>query len=939
MCEQFGEFGGLEVERIWDIAPAPVPSPAPAVFPQGNLAEDDGEIPGPSQWEAWRNDAPVTAGRGRREQLYMDDVLPVEPEQTVMLFLRSGHFALKSWQPDVRLKSLLGLQGLYDKKKLISKMDLFTNKFKDRLVSMTLDKDQEVAVQAMKLLIYMSQNCEDVFMSEDYEILYQFVYTAHRPLAAAAGEFLYKRLLNQQEPEEEQTYEDRQKFVHNARHIKTLLIFFLDNELHDHVTYLVDSLWDCASSLLKDWECMTALLLEDCREEEEGLSDAQKRALIGVVTASVQQAVKGHPPAGRGLPRKILAAKERKLQFEDCARITEHFIVVLPQLLAKYSSHTQNVVNLLQISQHFNLDAYKTKHLEKHLDALLRQLKDIAEKHSDSKVLEACSRTYNFLCNEELINDSRVSLARSQLIDAFVDKLNQLLDDLLQKRESLCANEDVICQISSSLRRVAAFHNAHNLTRWSLYKKTFQLLDLEMECGCLPAQIVLPALQCTYYSLLWQLTAVMEKSPSKESLLLLKTQTLHFFEICRSYLNHNNKAIQEQAFTLLCDLLMILNHQNSCDDDVLKVLSFSPDSSLQSELLTFVQDHVFIQKSREMKELWEERKEEEYKLNDLHKKRRFLSSYCKLIVYNVVEMASATEIYKHYMKSYTDFGDIIKETLNRTRQYNRIESAKILILCLQQLFERNLEDPSSVSSFNNMKELARRFSLTFGLDQVKCRESVAMIHKEGIEFAFKEAAAFEKNLPPSNLSFLFIISEFSSKLLRPDKILINGYLQRFISEQMLFHKGEEWHPLIFYKNSLMASEDDESSTVGSLSSRECSSINKSNIKRKLSEDYIAEIRHTKSKNGASSIPWASHLTCISVTNKKRHKCHEKNPQELYIIEQKKRISWGRTKVEKSPVNNILLSSNRYMEDGNEEADVDVIDADQVFEKKPRGAEY
>ncbi|XP_029466638.1 uncharacterized protein LOC115096281 [Rhinatrema bivittatum] len=48
----------------------------------GNLAEDDGEIPGPSQWEAWRNDAPVTAGRGRREQLYMDDVLPVEPEQT-----------------------------------------------------------------------------------------------------------------------------------------------------------------------------------------------------------------------------------------------------------------------------------------------------------------------------------------------------------------------------------------------------------------------------------------------------------------------------------------------------------------------------------------------------------------------------------------------------------------------------------------------------------------------------------------------------------------------------------------------------------------------------------------------------------------------------------------------------------------------------------------
>lgn len=35
----------------------------------------------------------------------------------------------------------------------------------------------------------------------------------------------------------------------------------------------------------------------------------------------------------------------------------------------------------------------------------------------------------------------------------------------------------------------------------------------------------------------------------------------------------------------------------------------------------------------------------------------------------------------------------------------------------------------SSTSFMNIKELARRFSLTFGWDQVKSRESVAMIHK------------------------------------------------------------------------------------------------------------------------------------------------------------------------------------------------------------------
>ncbi|XP_018428649.1 PREDICTED: cohesin subunit SA-1-like, partial [Nanorana parkeri] len=57
--------------------------------------------------------------------------------------------------PDVRLKSLIALQALYCHQDLVSKMDLFTTRFKDRIVSMTLDKDQEVSVQAMRLLVHM----------------------------------------------------------------------------------------------------------------------------------------------------------------------------------------------------------------------------------------------------------------------------------------------------------------------------------------------------------------------------------------------------------------------------------------------------------------------------------------------------------------------------------------------------------------------------------------------------------------------------------------------------------------------------------------------------------------------------------------------------------------------------------------------------------------
>ncbi|NWJ00879.1 STAG2 protein, partial [Crypturellus undulatus] len=730
-------------------------------------------------------------------------------------FLNDSYLKYIGWmlydkQAEVRLKCLLGLQGIYSRKELVSRMDLFTSRFKDRIVSMPLDKDHEVAVQAMKLLMLVSQNCEDVLSAEDCETLYQFVYATHRPLAVAAGEFLYKRLFSH-ERDEEVLPKRGEKFGASTNHLKTLIRFFLESELHQHVTYLIDSLWDWAGKFLKDWECMTTLLLKNAEEDGEALSDADESALIEIILATVREAAEGHPPVGRGTAKKILSVKEKKIQLEDCTKITEHFTMVLPQLLAKYSADAEKVTNLLQIPQYYDLDVYRTGHLEKHLDALLREVKDIVIKHSDISVLEASSRTYYILCSEEIAIYSQVDCARTHLIDELVEQLSQLLNDFWQKEEGFCTDTGEISRIHSALRRIAAFHNAHDLTKWSLYDKTSRLLVFEMECGGLSSQMILPALQCTYFSLLWQVAAVAENS-SKETLLALRRELRRFCQICMCFLHHKEKDVREKAFMILCDWLLILSHQDANNNEAAGLLDYLPSTSLQEKLLLFIQEHVFKEEEEESKDLTEkeEGKDENYKLNDLNKKRSLLAAYCKLIVYNVVEMAAAAEIYKHYMKTYNDFGDIIKETLSRTRHNNKIQSAKTLILCLQQLFQTHLESQDSGSgvdlssaSFTNMKELARRFSLTFGWDQVKSRESVAMIHKEGIEFAFQGATGMDGKCLPPKLSFLLIISEFSNKLLKPDKRLVYAYLQRYIAEP-LSGRGDEWQPLVWYRNSLLA---------------------------------------------------------------------------------------------------------------------------------------
>ncbi|KAG8586674.1 hypothetical protein GDO81_005448 [Engystomops pustulosus] len=591
-------------------------------------------------------------------------------------YLKHVGWMLHDKVQEVRLKSVTALQGLYEKKDLVSKMELFTLRFKDRIISMTLDKDHEVSVQAMRLLVHMLRNCEDLFTTEDCETLYQFVYASYRPLAAAAGEFLYIRHLDPMTgtiPGQK-----NENSEHKIRQLKKVLDFFLESKLHDHVTYLVDSLWDCSPGFLKDWQCMTSILLQDDAEKRVDLSAIQENLLVELMLASVRQAVEGHPPVGRGAAKKILSAREKKVQQEDRTRITEHFADTLPLMLEKFSTDHEKVINLLQILWYFDMDVYLEDPMEKHLEALLKQIKHIVISHTDQEVLEACSKTYSSLRSENHTRQNcQVSLSKKELIRHLLDTYSQMLKDVQQEGEEPMTAED-LHPMSCTLKRLAAFHNAHNLSQWDLYQKTSELLLFDMHRQHLPAELLLPALQCMYYAIVWQLLPVIENSHTQDEFNIFAARVKDFFQLCRKYLDHKNKSIREQAFLSLCDLLMLL-HNRGCR------LIYSIDSALESELLSFVRRHVFQAEEEKGKDAVVSETNEDMTLVILHRKRMLLAVYCKLISSSIVEMSAVAEIYKQYMKTYNDFGDIIKETLSRTRQVNRIESAKTLVLCLKQV--------------------------------------------------------------------------------------------------------------------------------------------------------------------------------------------------------------------------------------------------------------
>ncbi|GIY75962.1 cohesin subunit SA-1 [Caerostris extrusa] len=714
-----------------------------------------------------------------------------------------------SWR--YSLEMFTSIITLYGAEELTSKMELFTNKFKDRIVAMTLDKEYDVAVHAVKLVISIHKYHRDILTDKDCEHVYELVYSSHRAVAQAAGEFLNERLF---QPDEEavqglRTKRGKKRSI-NTPLIRDLVQFFIESELHEHGAYLVDSLIE-SNPMMKDWECMTDLLLEEPGSQEEPLDDRQETSLIEIMVCCVKQAATGEPPVGRGPNRKQPSVKELKQVSDDRIKLTEHFIMTLPSMLAKYLADAEKIANLMLIPQYFELEIYTTSRQEKNLDSLLKLIHEIVERHNDTDVLEACAKTYEVLCNEELAIHSRCAVARGTLVDSLVHKYKQASSDFMQAGEEVDEDETFI--VTSAMKKVSIFYSCHNLGPWSIWDNIYDFwVKGAIQDKGLPEEVVKYAMSCCSMGIMWDLAMLDDTSPLPVAVASLRNRLKDFVDTMRDLLSHPNDTLEESAFVIICDLLIVFCKQLA-ENSGLTPLVYEPDRILQMQLSAFVQKKgkkciVFIEDE-------DDDQDEHTKIEELHKRRNFLASFCKLIVYNIISVKQAADIFKHYVKFYNDYGDIIKATLGKAREINKVNCAKTMAMSLTSLFSdlRNSQHGQvnrQDENFLAIKELAKRFALSFGLDQVKNRDAVAALHREGILFTVTPIENPADPLgPPPNLAFLEILTEFTNKLMKLDKRVVLNYLDRHIQASMPGTRSEDWQPLILYRNSLVHGEAEQ----------------------------------------------------------------------------------------------------------------------------------
>uniref|UniRef100_A0A8B9S3B5 Cohesin subunit SCC3/SA HEAT-repeats domain-containing protein n=1 Tax=Apteryx owenii TaxID=8824 RepID=A0A8B9S3B5_APTOW len=652
------------------------------------------------------------------------------------------------------------------------------------MVSMVLDKEPDVAVEVVKLLM----NADEALTDEDCRSVYPLVYVSNRALAAAAGQFLYgrpawKRLRGRS---------SRRPPPRGGGGGRGGPAAPLPSPGPRGRT----SRRPPCLSRRGPWPLSGAgVPLSLPPGLGPGAQDAGRREDAthplphpGSAPAAGQGEGDPEPPCAGGGETGGPASTHRRRR---------------PAVAPQFSADAEKAAPLLEILRYFDLSIYCTGRLEKHLELVLGQLREVVEKHSGRAVLEAAARALYALCDPELALHGRGDLVRGRLADQLVDKFHQEVAELLQASS---LDEEEVYSMAATLKRISVLFNAHDLTPWQLFEPCTKLLQRAVDTGEVPPQVLVPAIACIHFHILWELSRLPNDGGAPQGQLRsLRSKVTSFCSLCQSCLSDVDPGIREQAFVVLSDLLLVFGPQLTRDGrEALEPLVVLPDAGLQSQLAGFLMDHVFNHPE-----------DSESHIEGLHRRRVLLAGFCKLIIYNVLELSAASDVFKHYAKFYSDYGDIIKETLNCTRQIDRQEWARTLLLSLQQLMTELLlqQGPEirAAAAFLEIRDLARRFSLLFSLHQLRNR--LALLNVEGIQFAFQEPPGPGSELQPLNLPFLEVLSEFSPRLLRPDKALILAYLDKTCQEQQWPVPDTPWPSLAAYRGSLQPQDD--ASSVGS----------------------------------------------------------------------------------------------------------------------------
>ncbi|KAL3102248.1 hypothetical protein niasHS_003657 [Heterodera schachtii] len=749
------------------------------------------------------------------------------------LFLDDSYLKYIGWSlfdkvSEVRQKCIYALLPLYENNDLIAKLELFTHKFKDRLVSMVLDTDVDVATKTCQLMTHIYRAFPVLLDPGACVPLYELVYCNNRQLATAAGEFVNAKLFS--------TAADNSLLTsstsllpppaENRQLIKDLVTFFIDGAVHRHPAYLVDSLIDICP-MLKDWSTMVDILLSD----EFDQFDTQ---LISIMCAAVKHAATGeHPPnrivvSIRRGPGAGTEKKDLRMLHDGRVHLSEVFIPKLPRLLQKFIADQEKVRDLIGLFLYFELEIYSVSRHDQPLYDLMMLLERIVEQYSNDEIASNIASVFQFISTNMTLARS-TETNRCRIVDGVVQNLRQQLQVFLanEEDEDQQLDEEDEAALLSAFRKMVAFASTIdvpvNVEFWDMCMALFQNSHRFRS-----ADLVEKAMLLCFLLLSWEMKRfVAAQEHGEETIETLKKKRDQFLRTTKSILRDFAIGV-ETAFMCICDILILFNWKLAADngpDHPIHSLAIKLDREMAFRLSDFVMDNVFVlEENDSVRDL-----NEPERIQLMAKRRNILAQYSKLFIFGLLPIIESVGILRQFTRFFSEYGDIMKNLLQKCRELDKWATAKAIVLALVssynelRLIPQDTVDHESGDSqalpnqetivdqdsehFQALRELAKRLALSFGVDSFKNREALAVIHHDGIKFALsldQNRKKTERTYP--NLSFFEILQEFSPKLHRVDKAAVLRYLDKNCSPDEQLRDGEAWQTYQLYRNSLAKAE-------------------------------------------------------------------------------------------------------------------------------------
>lgn len=343
----------------------------------------------------------------------------------------------------VRKASLEVLRDMIQKRDFFPSLELFLQRFCNRMVEMSRDKDDSVAVAAIQLLTCLvpynmleQESCEAICAMAIEE--------PHVELRRAAGQFFAQIIILQSSGTA--STPSKQKRGRNVgrkgrrasviipkhsleippletsrEHIKQLLFFVADRG-EEETSFAVDAIWDYLPAL-RCWEAFDDLLIEkderpstqgrarrarssrgkpSSSQTTQGDNDALKendKAVLCEILVSSAQEVSGHGDAVRA---KELSLIEYENGETPAMMFSCHMIGQLSKMLIQFQADARAMKALVKLPSHFTTHALEQEGRDEQIQMLLDRLIDALTRHTGRVgVTMACSDTFRVLLSED----------------------------------------------------------------------------------------------------------------------------------------------------------------------------------------------------------------------------------------------------------------------------------------------------------------------------------------------------------------------------------------------------------------------------------------------------------------------------------------------------------------------------------------------------------